>query len=372
MTTINKNNVFTAGVFDLFHAGHMESIMKVLSMFPNRKLIIGVASDKYTKSFKRIPFQSWAERMHTIKSVFASNHLVEVIEDPLELYTDNYEKWFYDKYNITDHCQGTDFDENPKVYEYIKSINGFHVMGRSELMSTTDLINRLTPKEVIKLEGATNVNFRIGSVVIKKVLHGNPDFIDNSYKQLVEKGLFGVKTYQRYDDMVFLPFIEGNITHNLSMQEMSEVISSIHHSGLKPTMNMLDVFSFYEFYPEKNLYGSLLENMDHISHGDLAYTNVVRGQLGVFPIDWENLSYSTKYWDLGCYLASIYIYGHDNLYQIHKKLEEFMQIENADSKELVLTVMLVCDYWIQWSVHTKHDYFSKELKELRDSLATTI
>ena len=49
-----------------------------------------------------------------------------------------------------------------------------------------------------------------------------------------------------------------------------------------------------------------------------------------------------------------------------------MQIENADSKELVLTVMLVCDYWIQWSVHTKHDYFSKELKELRDSLATTI
>ncbi len=62
-----KGKVYTAGVFDLFHAGHMESIMKILDCFPEQELLIGVATDKYTKFFKRTPFQTQSERLHSAR-----------------------------------------------------------------------------------------------------------------------------------------------------------------------------------------------------------------------------------------------------------------------------------------------------------------
>lgn len=358
-----KGNVFTAGVFDLFHAGHMESIMKILNKFPNRHLIIGVATDKYTQSFKRTPVQTCEERMHTIKTIFSSNELVKVIEDPLDTYIDNYEKWFYDKYNITDHCQGTDFDENPKVYEYIKSINGFHIMGRSELMSTTELINRLTPSNVTKLGGDTNLNYRLGNIVIKKIVHGDINFIDDAYSQLLEKKLFGVTSYQRFGDLAFLPYVEGNVTPEISVKEVVSLSNRINQSELKPKISILDVFKNYDFIPDEELYTDLLNDITYVTHGDLAYTNIVKGQNGIIPIDWEFLSYSVKYWDLGCFLASLYIYGHATLEQIINKLSE------VDEKRLAtLATMLLCDYWIAWSISTNYDFYSNELKELRNNL----
>lgn len=361
-------NVFTAGVFDLFHAGHMESIMKILTKFPDRKLIIGVASDEYTKSFKRLPIQKQADRIHTIKSVFASNPNVEVIKDPLKTYTDNYEKWFYDKYNITDHCQGTDFDENPKVYEYIKSINGFHIMGRSKLMSTTQLINTLTPNEVIKLGGDTNKNYRIGNIVIKQILYGSTKFIDEAYKQLLKKQKFGITNYVRYDDLVFLPYIEGNITPEISMPELSKLIDDINNSELKPSMTILDIFGFYNYVPDKEVYGTILRDIHYVSHGDLAYVNIVKGQLGIFPIDWENLCYSIKNWDSAPFFASLYIWKHDDFESLCKKMSEFAELRNVTFENISIILRLLCDYWIQWSIYTGSDFYSKELKELKHLL----
>ena len=363
----NQGNVFTAGVFDLFHAGHMESIMKILSKFPDRNLIIGVATDKYTESFKRTPIQSCSDRIYTIKTIFSSDKRISVIEDPLELYTDNYEQWFYEKYNITDHCQGTDFDENPKVYQYIKSITGFHLMGRSSLMSTTELINKLTPSNVTKLDGDTNYNLKLGNIVIKKIVHGDVDFIDDAYSKLLEKKLFGITTYQRFENLVFLPFIEGNVTPQISVKEALELSERVNQSGLKPQITILDVFRKYDFIPDSELYADLLDDVSFVSHGDMAYTNIVKGQNGLVPIDWEFLCYSVKYWDLGCFLASLYIYGHADCQGISNRLEEVEERRFA-----TLAVMLLCDYWIAWSISTQWDFFSKELKELRSFLLETV
>ncbi|MDR2551681.1 MAG: adenylyltransferase/cytidyltransferase family protein [Treponema sp.] len=358
-----KGKTFTAGVFDLFHAGHMESIIKILNQFPDQNLIIGVASDKYTESFKRTPVQTMEERMHTIKTVFAANSRVTVIRDPLEDYTENYEQPFYDQYNISDHCQGADFDENPSVYAYIKSKNGFHVMGRSSLMSTTELINRLAPSRVTKLGGDTNFNLKIGNMVIKKIVHGSTSFIDDAYSKLLEKKLFGITTYQRFDDLVFIPFIEGSVTHNITVQEVIDLSERINKSGLKPIISIMDVFRKYDFYPDKELYAPLLSDINYVSHGDMAYTNMVKGQNGLTPIDWEFLCYSVKYWDLGCFLASLYIYQHHDLEQIREKV-----LETSDVKLAGLATMLLCDYWTAWIVSTGHEFFSKELKELRSFL----
>lgn len=360
MKMCNKGKVFTAGVFDLFHAGHMESIMKILDKFPDRPLIISVASDEYTKSFKRTPIQSMEERINTIKTVFNSNAKITVIEDPLKNYLENYTAAFYEKHGITDHCQGADFDENPKCYEYIKSKNSFHVMGRSKLMSTTELINKLTPAEVSKLPGDTNFNVRIGNIVVKKIVYGSISFIDDAYTKLLEKKLFGITSYQRFDELVFLPFIEGNVTPEISVPEIIDLSKKINNSGLKPIITIMDVFKKYDFYPDRELYAPLLDDISYVCHGDMAYTNIVKGQGAITPIDWEFLCYSVRHWDLGCFFASLYIYKHNSADEILEKL-----LTVADSKLGILATMLLCDYWIAWSISTKHDFFSKELKELR-------
>ena len=362
-----KGNVFTAGVFDLFHAGHMESIMKILDKFPEQNLIIGVATDAYTESFKRTPIQNFDERITTIKAVFKTNKRVSVIEDPLKTYKESYYAPFYDEYGVTDHCQGADFDENPNCYEYIKSKNGFHVMGRSELMSTTELINKLTPSQVVELGGDNNINFRIGNIAIKKIIHGSISFIDDAYTKLLEKKLFGITSYQRFDDIVFLPFIEGNVTPDITVEEFLDLSEQINKSGLKPTISILDVFRKFDFYPDKDLYAPLLDDISYVTHGDLAYTNLVKGNGKITPIDWEYLCYSVRYWDLANFLTSIYIYGHNTLEQILEKLQTI-----PDTKLATLATMLLTDYWIAWSISTKHDYFSKECKELRSFLGKQV
>jgi len=339
--------------------------MKILDKFPDRNLIIGVASDEYTESFKRTPVQNLKERINTIKTIFKTNPRVTVMEDPLKTYSESYTESFYEKYGVTDHCQGTDFDENPKCYEYIKSKNGFHVMGRSTLMSTTELINKLTPSKVTKLGGDTNFNLRIGNIVLKKIVHGSISFIDDAYTKLLEKKLFGITSYQRFDDLVFLPFIEGNVTHEITVKEVLELSDQINKSGLKPIISILDVFKKYDFYPDKELYAPLLNDINYVSHGDMAYVNIVKGQEGITPIDWEFLCYSVRYWDLGCFMASLYIFKHDSLDQILEKL-----LAVSDKKLAILATMLLCDYWIAWSISTKYDFFSKELKELRNFLAS--
>jgi|GEM_PF-2239825 len=363
MENSTTGNVFTAGVFDLFHAGHMESIMKILDKFPDRNLIIGVASDAYTESFKRTPIQKFEDRINTIRAVFKTNKRVSVIEDPLKTVDENYPASFYKEYAITDHCQGADFDENPTCYEYIKSKNGFHVMGRSELMSTTELINKLTPSDVIKLGGDANLNFRIGNMVIKKVVHGSVKFLDDAYTQLSEKKLFGITNYKRFDDVLFYPYVDGITTHNINLDDFLKLSESVNNSGLRPTITILDVFKNYDFTPDKELYEPLLANMDYVCHGDLAHVNIVKGESKLIPIDWEVLCYSVKYWDLGCFLGGLYCWGHNTADEVLEKIQSV-----PDSKFALLSTLLLCDYWLAWSASTGYDFFIKECTELRSYL----
>ena len=286
-----------------------------------------------------------------------------MIEDPLETVECSYEQAFYEHYGITDHCQGTDFDENSSCYQYIKSMNGFHLMGRSQLMSTTELINKLTPSRVVKMDGDTNENYRLGNIVIKRIVYGNVDFIDYAYGQLLEKGLFGISSYLRFGKLVFLPFIEGNVTPNLTFDQVLELTRQINKSGLKPKITLVDMFAQYGFTPDLEMYGDLLSHLPYVCHGDLAYTNLVKNQEGLFPIDWEFLLYGTEYWDLATYIASVYVYQYVDCRSV---LDEVNDMEN--STQIKKNLMLLCDYWIAWSAFTGHDFFSKESNMLRSFL----
>ena len=59
--------VFTYGVFDLLHYGHLIAIKEAKKL--GDTLIIGVFSDEIAKSFKRQPIMTQEERMRNIEEL---------------------------------------------------------------------------------------------------------------------------------------------------------------------------------------------------------------------------------------------------------------------------------------------------------------
>jgi choline-phosphate cytidylyltransferase len=70
---MNKRKiVYLDGVFDLFHRGHLESLIKaknILNDPDNTLLLVGIVGDKDATSYKRKPIINEEDRTEIIKSI---------------------------------------------------------------------------------------------------------------------------------------------------------------------------------------------------------------------------------------------------------------------------------------------------------------
>lgn len=67
-----KKIVYLDGVFDLFHRGHLESLIKaknILNEPDNTILLVGIVGDKDATSYKRKPIINEEDRTEIIKSI---------------------------------------------------------------------------------------------------------------------------------------------------------------------------------------------------------------------------------------------------------------------------------------------------------------
>jgi choline-phosphate cytidylyltransferase len=67
-----KKVVYLDGVFDLFHRGHLESLIKaknILNEPDNTILLVGIVGDKDATSYKRKPIINEEDRTEIIKSI---------------------------------------------------------------------------------------------------------------------------------------------------------------------------------------------------------------------------------------------------------------------------------------------------------------
>lgn len=84
-----KNVIYTSGVFDLLHASHVRALKSAKAQGgKDAILIVGVATDEDTQSYKRKPVIPYEQRIKMIKSL---DFVDEVITAPL--FTN---KQFYD------------------------------------------------------------------------------------------------------------------------------------------------------------------------------------------------------------------------------------------------------------------------------------
>lgn len=123
--------VYTSGVFDLFHAGHVEALERARKL--GDTLIVGVMSDADTASYKRKPIIPYKQRVMILQSI---KNIDKVIHGPKTETED-----FYQSFDIDIHCQG---DQLVGFYEVAKRLGILQIVGRSKLNETTKIIQKIT------------------------------------------------------------------------------------------------------------------------------------------------------------------------------------------------------------------------------------
>jgi len=133
--------VYIDGVFDLFHRGHLESLIKSKNVFNNFKetiLIVGVVSDLDCQSYKRLPIINEEDRVEIIKNINVVDQVI--FPCPLVVTMD-----FINKYNIDLVVHGfsndADREKQKPFFENIKS--HFKEIEYYSKISTTDIIKNI-------------------------------------------------------------------------------------------------------------------------------------------------------------------------------------------------------------------------------------
>jgi cytidyltransferase-like protein len=130
--------VYTSGVFDLFHVGHV-SVLNKAKQFGDY-LIVGVHSDEDVESYKRTPIISCEQRCEIIRNIKCVD---EVIVAPL---TPNIDASFYELNEIDIHVAG---DNMEHMYKLPHKMGIMRYVPRSPATNSTAIINKLSKVDMV-------------------------------------------------------------------------------------------------------------------------------------------------------------------------------------------------------------------------------
>ncbi len=123
--------VYTSGVFDLFHLGHLRALRKAKSL--GDYLLVGVHNDLDTSDYKRHPIIPFEQRIEIVSAIDCVD---EVLEGPLSS-----SRQFYQQHHIDIHCQGDDCDTH---YTVARQLGLIRFLGRSSVIDTSQIIQKIT------------------------------------------------------------------------------------------------------------------------------------------------------------------------------------------------------------------------------------
>ena len=135
--------IYTYGVWDLFHQGHLIALESLCRDFSNNELHIGVFTDEVAKSFKRKPIMNFGERMTMVDyiadllSLQYSMNIFVTIQDNIDPeMTDNFLNYDIDNV-IFAKGKGARFED------YATERPNYILRKYNEGISTSEIIKRI-------------------------------------------------------------------------------------------------------------------------------------------------------------------------------------------------------------------------------------
>ena len=132
--------VYTEGVFDLFHAGHVEFLRQARQL--GDRLVVGLVSDADTASYKPPPILTFAERQAVVR---ACRHVDRVLNEASPLITTCA---FLDEIGAMFCCHGDDFNAAnlAKFYGDLIPAGRLKTVKYSADISSRDIVRRIAAR----------------------------------------------------------------------------------------------------------------------------------------------------------------------------------------------------------------------------------
>lgn len=134
-----KIRVYSDGIFDLFHYGHMRMLEQVRKTFPDAEIVVGICSDEDTVKLKGNVVMSMKERAESLRHC---KWIDEVIVNAPWIIT----KKFLEENRIDYVAHDSDpypGEDKEDVYLEVKKLGMFVPTKRTEGISTSQLITRI-------------------------------------------------------------------------------------------------------------------------------------------------------------------------------------------------------------------------------------
>uniref|UniRef100_A0A7E4VG92 choline-phosphate cytidylyltransferase n=1 Tax=Panagrellus redivivus TaxID=6233 RepID=A0A7E4VG92_PANRE len=135
--------IYTDGVYDLFHPGHVKQLKQAKKAFPNVFLIVGVCTDEDTLKYKGcLPIMSTEERVEMVKQCI---YVDQVMATPCFFPTID----FVNELNVDLVAHDSlpyQLPETDDCYAPFKDVDRFLATERTPMVSTTDILNRILGK----------------------------------------------------------------------------------------------------------------------------------------------------------------------------------------------------------------------------------
>lgn len=132
-----KRTYYMAGVWDLFHIGHLRAIKKAREIAGDNFLILGVVADEHAKDYKnKYPFVSFEHRFQLIEEL--------PYADMVAKQTIQFDIFQMKQLGVDVVLLGEDWKEkNPSHLQKMKKFIQVTFISRTEGISTTSIIKEL-------------------------------------------------------------------------------------------------------------------------------------------------------------------------------------------------------------------------------------
>jgi choline-phosphate cytidylyltransferase len=132
--------VYTDGIYDLFHRGHIESLRCCKNLFPNTHLIVGIIGDNEAKNYKREPIYQEDDRYEIIRNI---RFVDEIIPAAPLIITEEFINEHKIDYVVHGFSNPSDSNKQDDFFKVPIEKNIFMEVPYYSKISTTDIIKKI-------------------------------------------------------------------------------------------------------------------------------------------------------------------------------------------------------------------------------------
>ena len=142
--------IYTDGIFDLFHKGHLEYLKACKNLFANLEgeeivfLIVGIVNDKDATGYKRIPIYNENDRYEIIENIKCVN---KIIKDAPLIITEDFMEQHKIDYVIHSFSNSNDEGAQDDFFKVPIQMGKFKKIQYYSSISTTDIIKKIKSME---------------------------------------------------------------------------------------------------------------------------------------------------------------------------------------------------------------------------------